>query len=150
MSKHSFTPGPWEVTRNGSGMIAVRTASGAWITYDAGEGRPIPEREANASLIASAPDLLAVVQALLDAEDAEDYLERGMLLGCAVEMARAALTAALPHVVGEVVAAVQSVEVPNGIVHYMNGYSDGLDAAEDAIKRIAPTNQERGSDGEPK
>ena len=69
------TPGPWYLVRNGAGNIVCAEAatlldinSGAWCLdivarTDWGRGR---EDEANARLIAAAPDLLMALQALVE------------------------------------------------------------------------------------
>lgn len=110
MSKH--TPGPWEVTRFG----AIKSASpNTQVEYARGIGqpqialvfvddsRPEGERDANARVIAAAPDLLAALQALV-AADGECWCsvnhdrDAGPLGPCelhgALEAARAAIAKA--------------------------------------------------------
>jgi hypothetical protein len=63
--KRAFTPGPWEVASGGGIMTTIRTADRriAIALYENGSedaGTP----EANAQLIAAAPDLLAALEAL--------------------------------------------------------------------------------------
>ena len=70
----SHTPGPWEVYGNSDEGLSVRSSAipgavcfMAWIFQDTkGEG------EANARLIAAAPDLLAALKALLTAPEIAD------------------------------------------------------------------------------
>jgi hypothetical protein len=62
-TKH--TPGPWQASENGFLRMGVRDASGAWMTYKAGEDYMGPKQlEANAKLIAAAPDLLEALECL--------------------------------------------------------------------------------------
>jgi len=66
MNKH--TPGPWQAKQNGFYRVAVVDRDGNYLTYKAGTDRmPDTEREANASLIAAAPDLLGALEQALDA-----------------------------------------------------------------------------------
>lgn len=65
MSENKFTPGPWQASENGFYRMGVRDASGAWMTYKAGEDFMGYEQiEANAKLIAAAPDLLEALETL--------------------------------------------------------------------------------------
>lgn len=74
MNKH--TPGPWRAKENGFYRVAVVDRDGNYLTYKAGTDRmPDPEREANANLIAAAPELLdalEVVVAIAD-RDTEEF-----------------------------------------------------------------------------
>lgn len=63
-----------------------------------------------------------------------------------VAVARPFLTAALPHVVGEVVAVAEPM--PGASRFTMACFE--ADKVQPGTKLYAPTNQERGSDGEPK
>ncbi|WP_370601149.1 hypothetical protein [Pseudomonas nitroreducens] len=57
MSKH--TPGPWKAIKNGFYKQAVMGPEGEYLTYSAGGDRLKGDQlEANANLIAAAPDLL--------------------------------------------------------------------------------------------
>jgi hypothetical protein len=51
------SPGPWVTVYNGGGLCGVRDANRNWITYIAGEDLRLRRQEANARLIAAAPDL---------------------------------------------------------------------------------------------
>jgi hypothetical protein len=63
MGKAKHTPGPWHIKRNPV-RLAVRDKNGDYIAEDIrGEKE---EREANAALIAAAPDLLYAIQAFVD------------------------------------------------------------------------------------
>ena len=53
------TPGPWRVDRRPV-TVAVRDSAGNYITENV---RAVPNQEANARLIAAAPDLLAACKA---------------------------------------------------------------------------------------
>lgn len=54
----SFTPGPWNVVDNASGMISISTGVGGTV---AAVGHDIGDNMANAHLIAAAPDLFAAI-----------------------------------------------------------------------------------------
>ena len=74
MADTQHTPGPWDAeTTNRLAYYAVHH----WVN---GEKMCLPHSEANAALIAAAPDLLEVVFGLLDAHDngtySDDELER--------------------------------------------------------------------------
>jgi len=65
MSAGKHTPGPWKVRENGGLMKAVE-ANKDWLVYACGRdymGRE--ELEANARLIAAAPELLEALQEIL-------------------------------------------------------------------------------------
>jgi hypothetical protein len=68
----THTPGPWEA--HGCTLYAGKYRVGQ--TWDAEyDGLPTPEMEANARLIASAPDLLRALEQLLEtAESLNDWL----------------------------------------------------------------------------
>lgn len=92
MSGH--TPGPWVIGRSGHGRpYQVETAGGLCITKWGGISRPASaEGEANARLIAAAPELLAALDDLLIAycdpgNQGSDHDEK-------VEAARAAIAKA--------------------------------------------------------
>lgn len=87
MSKH--TPGPWSIQRQnpspttGEWMVAGKSPGYLAEVRDCGSG-PV---EANARLIAAAPDLLEALEALITAVDASMY-------GMAIHNARAAIAKA--------------------------------------------------------
>ncbi len=63
MSGH--TKGPWKAVENGFWKQGVQAGRGKWIVYKAGtEGMKQTEIEANARLIAAAPDLLEALEEL--------------------------------------------------------------------------------------
>lgn len=68
MSESKHTPGPWRVFRSTDGrvIIGIGESDGGGIT-DAGFGtwRDGAEQEANAQLIAAAPELLAALKSLV-------------------------------------------------------------------------------------
>jgi hypothetical protein len=65
-----FTPGPWEVgePNQGGSVLAVGVFSDRWHIADVWRDVPelVEEAEANARLIAAAPDLLAALKRSLD------------------------------------------------------------------------------------
>lgn len=65
MSEFKGTPGPWKQVENGGRMVGVMS-KGEWVVYKAGQDRmSTHELEANAKLIAAAPDLLEALTDLL-------------------------------------------------------------------------------------
>lgn len=107
-----FTPGPWFVVLNGCALQGVQSSDGNWLTYKAGERGSVAEVEANAHLIAAAPELYDGCAAFVDAchvglginpdwsdERIYDELPSSILAG-AYFKARAALTAATPPLAG--------------------------------------------------
>lgn len=85
------TPGPWKHGARRVWAEETEDRLGMELTIHRGNA---DDSKANARLIASAPDLLLACQTLLDAHTA-DPMAAGMLLGCAHEMAVAAVTKAL-------------------------------------------------------
>lgn len=93
------TPGPWTVRNNGP-----HWNNPAIVNFDicwSPDGERVAEHvyeEADARLIAAAPDMDAALRAFVDAHDmAETEPDRmlvGMQMGCAYEMARAAIAKA--------------------------------------------------------
>ena len=87
---HSFTPGPWaSIIADGYTVRHPQVYSDAGPVANAtwlGDGR-LDELNANARLIAAAPDLLAALEALLD-------YENGIQKSIAEQMARAAIAKA--------------------------------------------------------
>lgn len=73
-----FTPGPWRVVPLGStGKLAVVAGATAICTLDA--NGLSEQKEANATLIAAAPDLLKAAQLMLDHYNDLDKSNRGFL-----------------------------------------------------------------------
>lgn len=74
----AHTPGPWECKHRAGSDEMYRTeifsakhggiATCAWTPKNCGNGVTATYREANARLIAAAPDLLAALQFMLDSE----------------------------------------------------------------------------------
>lgn len=89
MSKH--TAGPWECVKRSHGAMLVRSEASGVNGYLAEiySSRP-SERDANARLIAAAPELL---DALIQIADAGDQ-EQSMYLDPHIDMARAAIAKA--------------------------------------------------------
>ena len=97
------TPGPWEACHDGKcscGMVwsipgdfpvaAALSVCRMWETYNLGTGlKPQSgELEANARLIAAAPELLAACKALMNAQEADEW-SMAIDMGCAaVEKAK--------------------------------------------------------------
>lgn len=93
MSKH--TPGPWVVFHNKYRIPAVEVDGSVWSEgFDSGV-RLQSERDANAHLIAAAPDLLAALKELLDQGEGCAACGFGTPgCGCRYERARAAIAKA--------------------------------------------------------
>ena len=74
MSNTKHTPGPWTVTANEKGpgyhVSAFEASWAQMVTVHASPSR-LDEANANASLIASAPDLLAALEAVLRFDQSE-------------------------------------------------------------------------------
>lgn len=84
-----YTKGPWRAVENGFTKMGVKDSAGYWLTYKAGEDFMGAEiLEANARLIAAAPDLLEVLQAIIARLDPYDYPDEQ-------NMARSAIAKAL-------------------------------------------------------
>lgn len=66
MSKH--TPGPWEATTDIHGCPSVRNFDGFGVCSTYGKYESPEQKEANANLIAAAPDMLEALKALDEAE----------------------------------------------------------------------------------
>jgi len=98
MSKH--TPGPWFTEREGSSTVYVEAQiGGGWLQEVAACGpnaNGSGEQDANARLIAAAPELLAALQSIADCCDeqhaARDYASRQTEIR---GIARAAITKAV-------------------------------------------------------
>lgn len=84
MSAPKFTPGPW-IARQVNGHGRGWSVGPAWI----GENTWLPEAEANARLIAAAPDLLAACADLLQHASLTEHMS-----AASVERARAAIAKA--------------------------------------------------------
>jgi hypothetical protein len=99
MSKH--TPAPWTL---GKGKVRVRTEKNndgrskliaeCYTTGNAVLYPPLEEREANARLIASAPELLEALRAFVNVCDNASPMEFVKELGLVVEPARQAIAKA--------------------------------------------------------
>jgi hypothetical protein len=78
MTKHS--PEPWEFVRMGHGVVAVWDAKDV-VIHSHANARKNSKEEANAKLVAAAPDLLRACESLLALPAIEvwrDYLRRGI------------------------------------------------------------------------
>ncbi|MGV6396947.1 hypothetical protein ACTUVN_002642 [Pseudomonas caspiana] len=72
MSESKFTPGPWEAIENGFTKMAVISGEGHYLTYAAGNDRMTDQvLEANAKLIAAAPDMIAALELIAGLHDHE-------------------------------------------------------------------------------
>ena len=63
MSATTFTPGPWQPDLDK--LLVMATGRDEWVADCLAVHRPCAENEANARLIATAPDLLAACRAAL-------------------------------------------------------------------------------------
>lgn len=90
----SHTPGPWEI--RDSNMRTIEAPGGSICTPSGHclKGRPDEELEANARLIAAAPDLLEACKQVLDAQVANDQSQWEHLLDEALERIEAAVAKA--------------------------------------------------------
>lgn len=71
MTTQTHTPGPWTFDRLGGGWgCIIRNGAPAKDTFRIAELAESPQIEANARLIAAAPDLLAALQDLMEFWDA--------------------------------------------------------------------------------
>jgi hypothetical protein len=80
MTTAAHTPGPWvyeysPYTSQDGKEIPAFEVHGEEKVCDTNEDRPSEEQEANARLIASAPELLTVAQFALDYLDGQEYLQ---------------------------------------------------------------------------
>lgn len=89
-----FTPGPWFVNRNsvdcGAGKISIEVA-GDYFICQVDES---VSQEANAALIAAAPELLQALEAMLNADRAYEYGGYTESELAAINQARAAIAKA--------------------------------------------------------
>ena len=61
----THTPGPWHAEAAGGRIVAANgDVIAPWVLRDSAGGPLAPEREANARLIAAAPDLLVALEAI--------------------------------------------------------------------------------------
>jgi len=68
MAKSRRTPGPWAVQRSRLGELEPYGPDGVHLlSSEVDDARPIEEREANAALIETAPELLEAAQDVFDA-----------------------------------------------------------------------------------
>ncbi len=97
MSAHSFTPGPWNVRHLLDGN-SIRSEAGRTIANmvaDCDTLAPVAEQNANARLIAAAPDLLHALQELYEDCEIDCYCaELSVTKPCAVCKASAAIAKA--------------------------------------------------------
>lgn len=68
MSQNKHTPGPWEHVGDGD-VMAPFDATDKWYVAIAYDGLPDGQHEANARLIAAAPDLLESLEAVIKVAD---------------------------------------------------------------------------------
>ena len=92
MTQH--TPGPWEIDRAARGGIGVYTRQGAMVCKVTQWGGPLGQTttDANAALIAAAPDLLAALQDIMaeSSRDDDDHDVIATIQGlCRAAMAKA-------------------------------------------------------------
>jgi hypothetical protein len=94
MSKH--TPGPWKTVARNYPIADTGDYDGCWEVLTGDPKKPIvqiwgdsDEDEANARLIAAAPDLLEALRRLLDSGDVRDAAEKGALAAARAAIAKA-------------------------------------------------------------
>ena len=71
----NYTPGPWSVGRKTGTLVFAGDdgGNGDFICEVSGEDTPRAVNEANARLIAAAPDLMSIVYGLIGVADRMDY-----------------------------------------------------------------------------
>ena len=79
MSKEKFTPGPWIAPNNGGLNGAVVAKDGQMVCDPSGAGRYEDEMDANARLIAAAPEMYALLIRI------ESYFKNRHIYGPGVE-----------------------------------------------------------------
>lgn len=89
----NHTPGPWFPNQNSSGSWEVNIDSGRYSQSVAYIGRGCPEffrgdSEANARLIAAAPDLLEFIESLVDANGSHSDINGSSVIPRAYQMLR--------------------------------------------------------------
>lgn len=94
-----FTPGPWFITGSQTKYIEARIGGGmlqeiAAVGPTAADGGHGEQQEANAALIAAAPELLQALEGLLDADRAYEYGGYTESELAAINQARAAIAKA--------------------------------------------------------
>lgn len=65
----THTPGPWKLSESASRCILGKSNGGGWMTVCVVQNTQSEHYEANARLIAAAPDLLEAAKDLLAAKD---------------------------------------------------------------------------------
>ena len=86
MNAANHTPGPWRHVRNAKGELFILAFGGQ---------TELPETEANARLIAAAPDLLAALQTVIEsADDTGCSSDLTVVESAAVDQARTAIAKA--------------------------------------------------------
>ena len=89
MSEAKHTPGPWNVGKTTMDRLIYADSEHAFDLAIVRNGGSDEETEANAALIAAAPDLLAACKTALDRfqalEDAEEATEADIAARCAVQ-----------------------------------------------------------------
>ena len=74
----AFTPGPWTAASGPGWKVSVTTSAGAKIRQTT--DRPLEERQANALLIAAAPDLYGALESALQLiEDLTPCVKQGSI-----------------------------------------------------------------------
>lgn len=94
MSAPKFTPGPWIYCFRSAGTC-VETESGRTVAV-ASPTPGVGDYDANARLIAAAPEMYEALRALLDVSKTDDW-NGSAKLDDALEAARAALAKAVPQ-----------------------------------------------------
>lgn len=71
-----YTKGPWKITNNAEGPVAICHAEDSYsivCSFNKKDPQPIVKNEANAHLIAAAPEMIEVLESVLQ------YFEDGLL-----------------------------------------------------------------------
>ena len=84
----SHTPGPWHVGKRDPEWLPIRDANDLWVC-DCGFRNEVSENEANARLIAAAPDLLSSVKDLLFIGNLVDEERQNVITGAVAAIKKA-------------------------------------------------------------
>ena len=97
---NTHTPGPWAIDHAEDGRLII-SAPEAAIAFPIGSQRPLERFDANAALIAAAPDLLAALKAIMALQGTQ---------AAAKEYREALAYASKPETVAKFTAAIEAIE----------------------------------------